>query len=354
MKSVKYILFISLLILFACTKETTQKHTKMKKLDPKKPYAWGKNQTIYVFADNSVWKYAEKHLRKSLERFQFTTTNESYFELKRADYNAIDQFYKFNNLIFLCDLQSDAPVSDHVKSIMNDTIKEDVSTNNVGMYPIENLWANDQYVLFLIGDNEENLLKLTILQSEKIFELFKEKLIDRIALSLYQQKVYSDNSFKKYPWNAKIPKKYVVFKEDNHFISFLSRLSEHPDKFFAVYYEEMLENKVTKDWLIEKRKKIFWKYYDEDTFSLEDIRQERYKLKDFAGVKISGRWQNRKLVAGGAFQTFAFYDKNTKTAFIIDNTVYFPQGDKLKALLELEVISNTFKIKNDTTFGVKE
>jgi hypothetical protein len=344
-KSVVLLLIILHVLLISCGQKEEANHAGMKRIDRRKPLAWGHRQTIYVLADNTVWQRLENQLRKNFERIQFTTGDESFFEIKRADFHSLDQFYKYNNLIFFCDLQSNSSVSAHVKSIMTDDIKQKVEQENMGLFPVENVWANDQYVLFVIANNEENVARLTTSQSETLFELFMDKLVSRIALKIYQQKLLSEKSFTSLPWFMKIPQKYVVFHQDEKFISFLSRLRNHPDKFLAVYYEDMLTNTIDEEWLINKRLEVFGKHYDGDTFKREDVKIISTTFKKYDSFKISGRWQNEKAIAGGAFQSFAFYDEVGKRAYLIDHCVYFPQGDKLAALLELEVISKTIELK---------
>ncbi|MCK5050398.1 MAG: DUF4837 family protein, partial [Candidatus Cloacimonetes bacterium] len=88
-----------------------------------------------------------------------------------------------------------------------------------------------------------------------------------------------------------------------------------------------------------------WKYYDEDEFFDRDVRMEKFKLAGYQGWRLTGRWQNKKHSVGGAFQSFAFYDETNGLAYLIDNSVYHPEGEKLEALYELEIISNTLKLK---------
>ena len=90
------------------------------------------------------------------------------------------------------------------------------------------------------------------------------------------------------------------------------------------------------------------KYYEGDkidTVSLTIF--NNYKISKYRCIKISGRWQNKNYFIGGAFQAFGIYDKETQTAYLIDNSVYFPDGKKLLSLIELEVISDTFIIKKE-------
>ena len=342
-------LFILVILLIGCSGNDNKHHASGKKIDSRKPMSWGHKKTIYVFADKKVWKYAEQPLKQTLERFLFTTENEKYFEVKHVPIDEMEQFYKFNNLIFMADIQSDEKVSSYIKEIMGEQIKEEINADLVGMYPKENVWANDQFVLFMVGNSEENLLKLNILQAAETFDLFQDKLYERIKRQIYKYDVFSSNSFSAFPWELKIPKNYVLYKKDmeNNFISFLARLRNSPDRYISVYYENMDEDRVGKEWIKKTRAEITWKYYDEDEFKDKDVRVERSKLGKYRCWKLSGRWQNMKHAVGGAFQSFAIYDEQTKTAFLIDNSVYFPEGYKIPGLIELEIISRTLEIKKN-------
>ncbi len=315
--------------------------------DMRKPMSWGQPRVIYVFADDNVWKHAYPYLKQNLARYRFTTENESYFEVRRASFNAIEEFYKFNNLIFFAHYDSDEQISTHVKNILGERARNEVEQNNMAIYPVDNLWANDQLVLFLLANNEETLLRLNILQADVIFDHFYDKLFQRIARKVYRDANYSQGAFAHLPWKADIPQYYVVYAEDreNNFISYLARRREQPDRYFAVYYENMETDKVDRTWLKETRARLAWDYYDEDEFRDEDVSSRFYTIAGYDGFRLSGRWQNQKYMVGGAFQSFAFYDEDSQLAVLIDNSVYYPQGEKLDALLELEVISRTFEIK---------
>ncbi len=341
------ILGVILLLILGCSQKDNIHKTNSKRVDPHKPMSWGHKQTVYVFADDNVWKYAKVHLLKTLERVSFTTENEKVFVVKRAPIDNMDNFYKFNNLIFFCDLESNDKVSTYIKEIMGSKVEAEVKENMIGMYTKENVWANDQFVLFVLGDNEPNLLKFNILQSHNIFDLFNEKLFDRISGQIYKTAVYSDDRFASFPWSLKLPKNYLLYKNDiaNNFISFIARLRNKPDRYISVYYQKITKIEFDKDWLRETRKSISWKYYDEDEFFDRDVRMEKYELDEHQGWRLSGRWQNKKHSVGGAFQSFAFYDEANGLAYLVDNSVYYPDGEKLEALYELEIISKTLKTK---------
>jgi hypothetical protein len=120
---------------------------------------------------------------------------------------------------------------------------------------------------------------------------------------------------------------------------------EIPDKYISVYYEPMPENKVDLNWLIAKRQEIGKKYFEGDEFDPELVRKEPFTFKKHPGYRLLGAWKNMKYAIGGGFQSYGFWDEKTKTAYIIDSSVYFPAGDKLPVLVELYVIANSLEIK---------
>lgn len=345
---IKLLVILALLFSIGCKGKTEQQYKPTgRRVDHKKPLAWGHGQTIYVFADDRVWKYAEKPLKDSIERFFYTTENETMFELKRADYKAMDQFYRFKNLIFLGHLESKEEVSSFIKERLTETALAGIDENGAGMYLMHNLWANDQLVVFIMGQTEEKLLRYNIIQAEDTFQSFREVLFQRTRSKIYGLEVYPDSFFKKQPWLIKIPKSYIVYKEDSEhrYLSFLSRKKDNADKYVTVYYEKMEENNVNLAWAVKTREKLAWDVYDEDEIVKEDTRSELTDFKGRKAIKISGKWQNKKYAVGGAFQTFAFYDQQSKKAFFVDNSVFFPEGYKLSSLIELEIISRTIELK---------
>ncbi|MCK9328558.1 MAG: DUF4837 family protein [Candidatus Cloacimonetes bacterium] len=321
------------------------------KIDSRKPMAWGHEQTIYVFADSDVWKIAEPYLRYSLERDFYTTENEQLFDVKLGELDNIEQFNRFKNLIFIGDLSSNKKVSQYVKNIMNEQAIASVQNRKSSMFLNNNLWANDQMVLFLMATNANELKSFLHNNTEIYFNMFKERFINRIVFKSQKLDGYKDSFFKEMPFKIYIPETYRVFKRDldNNFISFLWRSRENqednPDKYISIYWENATENPIDDKWLIEKRKDLAWKYYDEDEFNIEDTIRGQREIGEKDGWFLFGRWQNKKYYMGGAFRSYAVYDEVLKIAYLIDTSVYFPAGYKIKYLLELEGIVETIILK---------
>lgn len=343
--SIRYFLLFVIIIFSSCgDSESTHKSSA----DIRKPLSWGKSDVIFIFADKMIWDYGKLEIEKSLEREFFTTRNEKLFTLRKEEAKDIKKYYKFANLLFFCNLNSDNPTSKYVKSVLPNQSHALSDSIPAKIYISKNLWAQNQIVTFVIGKDAESLLLHTFEQSDVIFDVFKNRERERLKNLIYKpglNKKETEYYEQNYPWQIDLPKQYITFKRDdeNHFVAYLLRVKKYPDRFLAIYWEEMAKNEINKDWLWNKRLELGKKYYDADEFSKCDVTQKKVKFLTYDTFKLSGRWQNPDNFVGGAFTSFAFYDENQKIAYLIDNSVFFPEGNKLRALLALEIISETFK-----------
>ncbi len=345
MKRIILILILAL-VLFACGEQGKDDGRPKTRTD--KPPSWGHNQTIYVFADDPVWKGVEKYLRYSLERQVFTTENEPYFEVKRVNISNMDTYYRFANLLFLGNLRSADKVSSYLTNKLGETYIQQVKESGGGLFTRDELWSNDQIAVFLITDIGKDLPRFNYEKSNEIFDLFLDKMHQRMQRRAYMPGIHQESDFDELPWQVRLPKNYVLNKRDfgNRYLSWLARLGEQPDRYFGVYYEKLDQKPDFRAWGLETRKHLAWDYYDEDQFDPKLARTISVKIGPYDALKISGPWHNDKYYVGGAFQCFVLYDSATSTAFLIDNSIYYPEGYKLTTLIELEEISKTFRVKN--------
>jgi len=314
-------------------------------LDNSKPISSGHQQTIYVFADTDVWRVVEPSFTSGVQRVFSTTEKETLFDIKLSEIDKIKQLRRFKNIVFICDIDSDKPVATYVKSIMTETAIENAREKKATMYMNNNLWANEQLVMFFMGESGGDLAEFLQQNQNMYFQILYNRLIARIMYQNRKTKPYEDAFFSGLPFKMSLPSNYKVYKKDlqSRFISYIWRSrtdpGRNPDKYISVYWESAGADPITREWLIDKRRRLAWVYYDEDEFSDDEVTSG---VKDFKGGEnwyIMGKWQNSKYYVGGVFQTFGYYDPIKKIAYLIDTSVYFPTGDKMIYLLELEGIA---------------
>ncbi len=316
-----------------------------------KPIAFGDDNVIHVFCGEKNWSELGTQITETLERELYLVYPEKYFFVEYADIKAISSLSKFKNLVFLGDLSSGDNVSNYMRQTLADDFIQRVEQTGGDMFVAKNHWVRDQLVLYILATDQENLLKIAGLQQNQMFSILLARYTERLAYHAYLTKVIPDSFWEPFPFEMKIPENYRLFSNDhvNHFVSFIYRARmqnrEIPDKYISVYYEDMPVNVVDSDWLISKKREIGERHFEGDIIEEKDLRIEKYRFAGYDGWRILGSWKNMTHMIGGSFQSHGFWDEKTKRAYVVDNSVYFPAGDKLPTMLELFMISSTFKTK---------
>ncbi len=320
-------------------------------IDHAKPIAFGDDNVVHVFCGEASWKDLEPHIRNTIERDIFLVYNEKYFVVEYADIKEIGSLSKFKNLVFFGDLSSDDPVSKYMKQSLTTEFIQRVEQSGGDMFIAKNHWVRDQLVLYVLAENPQKLMEIAGLQSHQMFSILLQRYTERLAYQAYMTKVISPVFFESYPFSMKIPENYRLFSNDQvgRFLSFIYRARmqnrEIPDKYISVYYEDMETNMVDAEWVISRRKMIGEKYFEGDEIEKSDLRIEKYRFAGFEGWRIIGPWKNMTHMIGGSFQAHGFWHEASKRAYLVDNSVFFPAGNKLPSMLELFMISSSIKIK---------
>ncbi len=348
------LIFVLMLSVMSCSKEDNSYYNKKKvKVDPKKPLSWGHQQKLYVFADDVTWTRFGDDIVKTLSVTYSTTEEEEYYEVLRADITKIEQFYKFKNLIFITPLTSMDPVSKYLTDSFNDEFINSVIQKKIGLYTKRNYWADDQLISFILADSHASIEKHLTILLEKSFVKFKEILHERIGQKAYGYKsdpiTTKRKGNKDLPYELMLPRNFKYFRGGKNFQSYISRLRDRPDKIIGIYYEKLDKVPDLQKWMLKTRQYIGMNFYEGDSLIESSLKLDKVTANGLDMMKFNGRWENNRILVGGAVQFYGFFDKQTDTAYLIDNYVYFPQGKKLPALIELEEITKSFSLRKQET-----
>lgn len=347
-----YLALLLSIVIFGCN-STARNNTRFTEydnlVDSGKQLSLGDDRDVYLFCDADNWKALKPFVQSSIEREVSLVYPEKYFNLILAEASEIERYSKHKNLVFIGDLESNGRISQHMRvSVAQDFISR-VQQSGGDLFVAKNFASRDQITLYLMGSDPLKLSKIGAIQSDNLFSLLLKRFSDRLGYQTYQQKVIPASFFAAYPYSMQIPNNYSLYSNDRegNFMSLIYRAKMQdrsiPDKFISVYYEAMPENSLDLQWVIKKKQLLAQKYFEGDEFDVSLIRSYATKFAGFEAIKIIGAWKNPKHMIGGGFQCFAFW--NNGNAYLVDNIVYFPAGDKLPILTELSVISSTLKIK---------
>jgi hypothetical protein len=355
MKRVSYALAL-LLLAAACKQSPAPQDTYTKYddlFDRDKPIAFGDDRQVYIFADQKLAAEAIAAVDSSLTRTVLLTVEEPYCSLTPARMAEYDELSKFKNLIFCGILDGKDEVSKHLSQELDKPLLDEVKSSGAELFLVKNHHVRDQMILYLVASDYDALASLARLQSGQIFAMLLQRYKDRLGYQAYQSKVIEAKLFKDLPYTIQIPQVYRLFSNDKagNFLSFFYQDDrpdrDNPDKYISIHYEQAKQNPVTPDWLLGKRRELADKYFKGDKVLEDKAGFEQVKFAGYDALRLRGAWVNQGIRGGigGAFQTFAIWHAPTRTAIVVDNIVFFPRGDKLPVLLELEAVSASLKLK---------
>ncbi len=312
------------------------------------PLSWGHPQTIYVFASDDVWEQTQVSLQRMLERGRYTSQEETWFTLERADITRFNDFYRFDNLLFLGSLDAADETSALMQRTLGKDVVDQVTQRGEGIYSKPEQWAQGQEATFVMAGTTAQLVDFNIRQSEKLFGVFKDALFERIRKHIYLYDVYPPETFANQAFTLDLPNNYVVYKENpaDNYICYFLQIGDAPERYLAVWSQKTPRPASMAEWMKAARAHIGADYFAGE--KILETGSPRLQKDDFAGheaTRMDGQWINDNYITGGAFQSWGFYDEPTGTAWLVDNSVFYPEGLKLKALVELEIISRTFRLK---------
>ncbi|MGH7595519.1 MAG: DUF4837 family protein [bacterium] len=122
-----------------------------------------------------------------------------------------------------------------------------------------------------------------------------------------------------------------------------------PERWLFVSWQNLDDpSRITRDWIIAWRNRLGERFYENDRIVINTDLIAREV--DFAGrwaLELQGLWENERKAAGGPFKSWAFYDGQTRQAFLIDIAVFNPGKEKIRFLRQLEIIVRTFRMQQD-------
>ncbi|MCB5229637.1 MAG: DUF4837 family protein [Candidatus Cloacimonetes bacterium] len=330
----------------------SQRYTAFDKIiDHSKPVAFGEDEDIYVFCGLENRNQLEPLLLQNLEREVQLVYPEKYFNIIFSDIKDVTGLSNYKNLLFLGSLDGGDPVSRYLKEALDANLQTRITQSGGDIIISKNRFTRDQLIIHVVALDKERLVTLAQTQANRIFSSFLMRYTQRLAYQTYQSKVIPASFFEPYPFSLQIPENYTLYSndKDNRFLSFLYRARmqerEIPDKFLSVYYQAMESDQVDAAWLISERQRIGKIHFEGDSLNVQTMRTQPFEIAGYRGYRLTSAWINPGKMAGGALQCYAFWDADTKKAWLIDTMVYFPAGDKLPTLMELFMLASSFKTK---------
>ena len=314
-----------------------------------KPESIGELDNIYVFADSSDWQDYRDAIHSHFMKETLTPVPEPEYQVWWRPFSEFNKYKYQNNIFFIGRLDGQDSVSLTIKSLLNKEIIDGIKSGKFFYIPKHDVWAKNQYVVFMVAPNRDEMLQRIYDIGELVYEDFEKSYYHRLRKKMFdfeKNKKLEEYLAEKYPFTvtAQLDYKLVDESEIEHYV-WLRRITGNRDRSLAIKWFDNADSiTITTEWMIQQRNLLAEKLYAGDVVVREETTAEQVRFQNWSALRLEGTWKNPKHMVGGPFRTIAFKDSETNRVYMID---FYVQaiGERKKVFLDqLDVIAHTFRL----------
>ncbi|HNP18146.1 MAG TPA: DUF4837 family protein [Fulvivirga sp.] len=328
--------------------------------------ASGRAGEMIVVMDSAQWQGTlGNEIQKTFQaEVKGLPREEPMFKLNRVDptkFNSILRSVK--NIVFVMTLDSRTSGSRTVKNFFTKESLEKIKLDsNLFVYTAVDEFARGQNIMYLFGNDENQLIKNIDTNRSKLQNYFNQAENDRLFAGLYKAKEmegFRQVLIKEHQCSMRIPFGYKMAFNEPGFIWFRQINDESDKNIFITYKDYKSEKSFEKESIIHMRDSVAQNQLFEDPdFPNTYIKTETSvpyipvttKQVSFNGkfaMETRGLWKTNNLSMGGPFMGYTLVDESLGRLYYIEGFLYSPGKSQREFMRELEVILNTFKVSSE-------
>lgn len=310
--------------------------------------------------------------RDDLWQNTFQTACETYFE---APYPVLPQpentlkithvspqhfekiFKRYRNILILADLSDSSSLTQITKAHLTDAQLEKAWTDtSYQMGKKQDIWANNQLVIFLFAPSSEQLKANFLKQADLIKSIFLKNELNKyfdavISVGLNQEitkKIAAQNGLQ-----INIPKDYFVALENEE--TMWLRKETEEISFNILIHQQDLIGDAFENRTIELRNQLGKKYVSssiENSYMVTDstlpVESELISFNKISAYQARGLWRLEHDFMGGPFVSYYFENAAQRKSYLIDVFVHAPGTKKKPQIRRLEALVTMTKIIENT------
>jgi hypothetical protein len=354
---VKYFLFFLLLFISQACNLDLESGTSQNL-----PQARGDNNEIIFVIDSAkrVGEVGQMLEEIFLSPFPGLFKDEPSFKARFVKPRELNNVLKLvKNLVYVSTLDDNSRGGRILLRNFTDKSLQRIKSNpDLFMFSRQNLYAKNQEVIHIFGNNDTQLLRNLEENQEQLRNHFYELERKRLMSQLYRSKenkklgrqLLKDNSF-----TLRVPFGYDLAKTDSNFV-WIRQYAATIDKNILIYFIPYESEEVfTPENIVALRNRMAYKHLrDIENPSVYMTTEERalpelevFNFNEKYAVKTRWYWKLNNLSRGGAFVSYCFVDEASNRLYYIEGYVDSPGVDKRNSIVELETILSTFLTKDE-------
>jgi hypothetical protein len=351
MKNLLVIFFLSALFAAACTTKSSDGDGSTL------PQSRAGESEVLIVMDTLIWDSELGETIRSTFSSQIPglPQPEPYFSLKHIRPSGFRSILRqASNVIIVMTLDNRSREGELLKGYFTDeSIQRINSDDDLFMFTQTNVFARGQNVLYLFGQNDDQLIRNIRENQASLKHFFLKNEKNRISRKIYSGRSVESITrrlLREHNFYLNVPANYELAKEDENFV-WIRQLGAD-DKSIVVYYEPYVSEQVFEEEGILRLRERMANANVIDienpsifmtTETLIPLHMERINMNGKYAVEARGLWKLSDNSRGGAFVGYVFVDEELNRLYYIEGFLANPGRSKREPMRELEIILSSFR-----------
>jgi hypothetical protein len=327
--------------------------------------AWGDYGAITVVTSEASWNDLDTVFRQTISPpLKGIASYEPVFTIRKADEKTFDGFLLNNYVIVFCvhggnynKLKNSVPVKVQRK------IEEALKAKDASTFVLKDVWATPQRVQFIVGPTRDQLVDYLKAKKDglvrQIHKMEQETIIVKVLGDPKAKNSFADAMSKRVGYCIKKPETFRHSLQKESFNGISQSLAEKHLGIYAHHEDYSSQGQFDLDYIIQRRNSVMGKYIEgaDRKDSLRTYMSTNtkdvlpfYKVTEINGhyaVETRGWWTMENDYSAGPFVNYTIHCPSINKIVTLEGVVFAPGEDKMPLLRELELILNTFQVKNE-------
>ncbi|EOZ96738.1 hypothetical protein A33Q_2048 [Indibacter alkaliphilus LW1] len=321
-----------------------------------KPKARGAVGEIILAIDSAKWDGPVGSALKDIfqEDVHGLIRDESMFDIRKVDPRGMNRMLKMaTNIVYVTTFDDRKSASQNINALFSKEAKEQAASDpSKYILRSEDEFAVGQEVIYLFGNNEEELVKNLRENKNKLQNLFQVRERNRLERVLLNRKSSAAKvAGRDLGLEVNVPASYQIAKTTDNFL-WLRQPTPRADRadISLFFYETdyYSEEQLFPESLLALRESITKMHiYGDPNNRNSYLVTERvdptpvftnFSINNNFAIEIRGGWKTNNLSMGGSFMSYVVVDDKNGKLYYMEGFVYYPNEAHREAIREIETL----------------
>ena len=270
------------------------------------------------------------------------------------DEAALNRIKERKNILLVAPIDEMSNPGSLIRSMLPDSLEERVRQDQSFAFPLQDLWARDQYVLLLSAQSPERLAELIREQGVGLSNRLLASELQRREGEVFEkgeQTSLSDSLMGRFGWSVRMQHDYVWTVDTTNFVQFRRILPEN-DRWMWSWWTDGFSDpgRITPEWINTKRDSLLQEHMkgrrDGSHLVTEYRRPVLTSSVDhprYLAFETLGTWDMTGDFMGGPFVNFTYYDYETQRLHMVEYGQFAPKIGKRRFVRQFRAMGRTFE-----------